>query len=128
MTQNTYLPTTTIGTELALKNVSKSLKITNKLLAEVDDFEKHWEWWLSLDNKWRALLLSNGLGLDDIYFNWFDKNLMKNYIQQILQLVVLSLQDNQISDISTLAKLTNLTKLNLWKNQISNIYILANLS
>ena len=119
---------TTTGTGVALKNASKSLKITNKLLAEVDDFEKHWDWWLSLDDEWRTLLLFKGLELDDIYFDWFDKNLMKNYIRQILQLAVLLLEDNRISDISALAHLTNLTKLNLWKNQISDISILSNLT
>lgn len=50
MTQNKNSLTTTTGTGLALKNASKSLKITNKLLAKVNNFEKHWNWWLSLDD------------------------------------------------------------------------------
>lgn len=53
MSQNKNQLTTTAGTGVALKNASKSLKITNKLLAEVDDSEKHWQWWLSLDESWR---------------------------------------------------------------------------
>ena len=56
MNQNKNQLTTTTGNGVALRNASKSLKITNKLLAEVDDFEKHWEWWLSLDKNWQNFL------------------------------------------------------------------------
>ena len=35
------------ATDLALKNASKSLKITNKLLSEVDIIRpEDWQWWL----------------------------------------------------------------------------------
>lgn len=59
MSQNKNQLTTTAGTGVALKNASKSLKITNKLLAEVDDSEKHWQWWLSLDESWRIFSIWN---------------------------------------------------------------------
>ena len=76
MNQNENQLITTTGTGVALKNASKSLKITNKLLAEVDDFEKHWEWWSSLDNEWRLIFLSNGLNLENINFDYLDKILI----------------------------------------------------
>lgn len=75
MNQNENQLITTTGTGVALKNASKSLKITNKLLAEVDDFEKHWEWWSSLDNEWRLIFLSNGLNLENINFDYLDPTL-----------------------------------------------------
>lgn len=64
MAQNKYLPIISTVNGVALKNASKSLKITNKLLAEVDDFDKHWEWWLSLEDYYRALFLKNVLDLN----------------------------------------------------------------
>ena len=70
MNQNKNQLTTTTGNGVALRNASKSLKITNKLLAEVDDFDKHWEWWLSLEDYYRALFLKNVLDLDIVEYEW----------------------------------------------------------
>ena len=70
MNQNKNQLTTTTGTGVVLKNASKSLKITNKLLAEVDDFDKHWDWWLSLDDEGKAVLLKDGLGMDIVDYTW----------------------------------------------------------
>lgn len=41
---------------------------------------------------------------------------------------MLSLEDNQIRDISPLASLTNLTVLDLWGNEISDLSPLTNLT
>ena len=57
MNQNKNQLTTTTGTGVALKNASKSLKITNKLLGEVDEFRKDWHWWLNLPYKWKEQLI-----------------------------------------------------------------------
>ncbi len=101
MTQNKNQLATTTGTGVALKKASKSLKITNKLLAEVDDFEKHWDWWLSLDEISRFQLLANGLGKEELFdFQWCNKSnsyqdiqckvnienkdIVKNYINELL--------------------------------------------
>ncbi len=139
---------TMTGTGVALKNASKSLKITNKLLAEVDDFEKHWQWWLSLDDKWRILFLKKELKLDCVDYkwewnkyskqdeitinqlgiDWFDKELMKNYIENILALTQVEWINYVISDISALANLTKLSSINLSRNEISDISALVNLS
>lgn len=142
MTQNNNLPTVTTGTGVALKSVNKSLRITNKLLAQVDDFETHWAWWLSLDDAWRVLLLKYGIGLDCVDYewtdgeliitqvdiDWLDKVLMKDIIQNIIKINQLSLSDIQISDVSALVKLTNLTELRLTDNQISDVSALAMLT
>ena len=61
MNQNKNQLTTTTGNGVALRNASKSLKITNKLLAEVDDFDKHWEWWLNLSKSWRVFYIKEVL-------------------------------------------------------------------
>lgn len=125
MNQNKNQLTTTIGTGVALKNLSKSLKITNKLLAEVDDFEKHWEWWLSLDDKLRTMLLRYGLHLDCVEYklewneyakadfiitkkniDWFDKELMKNHIKSILKLTYIDLLGKGNHNISFFSHLT----------------------
>lgn len=102
-----------------------------------------WEWWLSLDDKWRFLLLRRGLKLelwtdDDGYFDenfdyqvgfdWFDKELTFVYVKAIQNLTGLKLSENQIQDISVLANLTNLTELYLWNNQIQDISALLNLT
>lgn len=136
---------TTTGTGVALKNASKSLKITNKLLAELDDFDKNWQWWLSLDDVWRIYLLKDGLQLEyvdydwdwnddlekydfitNINIDWYDKNLMKKYIQQIISLNEINLSCKRIFNISPLRRLTNLTQLLLDNNEILDISALAN--
>lgn len=118
MTNKNQLTTTT-GTGVALKNANRSLKITNKLLGEVDDFEKYWHWWLSLDNRWRKLFLESGLKLYDLDVDWYNKNLMKGYIKQVLKLTELDIGFNHISDISPLRNLTYLSYLDLGNNTVS---------
>ena len=86
MNQNKNQLTTTTGTGVALKNASKSLKITNKLLAEVDDFEKHWEWWLNLSKSWRVFYIKEVLKVDLSEEELFDKSLMYGHISKILDL------------------------------------------
>ena len=137
MNQNKNQLATTTGTRVALKNVSKSLNITNKLLAEVDNFGKHWEWWLSLDDKWRMFLLKDGLALDCVNYSWLwnedteehdfiinqlnidwlDKDSMRPYLKQLLLLSNFKLIFDKVSDISPLAHLTNLIILILFNNQ-----------
>ena len=147
MNQNKNQLTITTGTGVALRNASKSLKITNKLLAEVDDFEKQWQWWLSLDDKLRMFLLKDGLKLACVDYkfdqqknsnkydlftitkldiNWHDKNLMKYYIQQIFELSFLDIME--ISDLSPLGKLTKLKVLHLYDLKISDISTLSTLT
>lgn len=86
MNQNKNQLTTTTGTGVALKNASKSLKITNKLLAEVDDFDKHWEWWLNLSKSWRVFYIKEVLKVDLSEEELFDKSLMYGHISKILDL------------------------------------------
>ncbi|QHG10167.1 hypothetical protein GSF12_09920 [Moraxella osloensis] len=86
MNQNKNQLTTTTGNGIALRNASKSLKITNKLLAEVDDFEKHWEWWLNLSKSWRVFYIKEVLKVDLSEEELFDKSLMYGHISKILDL------------------------------------------
>ena len=86
MNQNKNQLTTTTGNGIALRNASRSLKITNKLLAEVDDFEKHWEWWLNLSKSWRVFYIKEVLKVDLSEEELFDKSLMYGHISKILDL------------------------------------------
>ena len=141
-------------TGLTLRRTDTLINITNKLLAQTGikgisqmSDDELWEWWLSLDDKWRFLFLRQGLKLelwidDDGYdvgyfnenfdyqvgFDWFDKELTFVYVKAIQNLTGLKLSKNQIQDISALANLTNLTSLDLQHNQIQDISALANLT
>lgn len=137
MNQNKNQLTTTTGNGIALRNASRSLKITNKLLAEVDDFEKHWEWWIRLSDKWRVVLLC-GLGIvtpiiieDDYPYTYYDfdttfeniKNLridindkkhIKSYLLQLVNLTSIGILEELCpSDLSPLSHLENLEELYL---------------
>lgn len=57
MTDNN-LPINYGSKKLTIRNVNKSLKITDKLLSETANYEKHWQWWLSLSDEWRIMFLS----------------------------------------------------------------------
>lgn len=138
-------------TGLTLRRTDTLINITNKLLAHIKGIsqmsdDELWEWWLSLDDKWRFLFLRRGLKLelwiidDDGYFDenfdyqvgfdWFDKELTFVYVKAIQNLTSLDLHYNQIQDISALANLTNLTSLGLpynQNNQIQDISVLASL-
>ena len=60
MSQNKNSLTTTTSTGLALKNASKSLKITNKLLAEVNILtHEDWSWWNNLNTRLKYVLYKN---------------------------------------------------------------------
>lgn len=137
-------------TGLTLRRTDTLINITNKLLAQTGikgisqmSDDELWEWWLSLDDKWRFLFLRQGLKLelwidDDGYFDenfdyqvgfdWFDKELTFVYVKAIQNLTGLDLSKNQIEDISVLANLTNLTEPYLWGNKIQDISALANLT
>lgn len=137
-------------TGLTLRRTDTLINITNKLLAQTGikgisqmSDDELWEWWLSLDDKWRFLFLRQGLKLelwidDDGYFDenfdyqvgfdWFDKELTFVYVKAIQNLTGLDLSKNQIEDISVLANLTNLTEPYLWGNKIQDISVLANLT
>lgn len=136
-------------TGLTLRRTDTLINITNKLLAQTGikgisqmSDDELWEWWLSLDDKWRFLFLRHGLELelwnDDWYFDenfdyqvgfdWFDKELTFVYVKAIQNLTGLKLSENQIQDISVLANLTNLTELYLYENPIQDISVLANLT
>lgn len=137
-------------TGLTLRRTDTLINITNKLLAQTGikgisqmSDDELWEWWLSLDDKWRFLFLRQGLKLelwidDDGYFDenfdyqvgfdWFDKELTFVYVKAIQNLTSLGLPKNQIQDISALSNLTNLTILDLLDNQIQDISALANLT
>ena len=136
-------------TGLTLRRTDTLINITNKLLAQTGikgisqmSDDELWEWWLSLDDKWRFLFLRRGLELelwnDDWYFDenfdyqvgcdWFDKELTFVYVKAIQNLTGLKLSENQIQDISVLANLTNLTELYLYENPIQDISVLANLT
>ena len=136
-------------TGLTLRRTDTLINITNKLLAQTGikgisqmSDDELWEWWLSLDDKWRFLFLRRGLELelwnDDWYFDenfdyqvgfdWFDKELTFVYVKAIQNLTGLKLSENQIQDISVLANLTNLTELYLYENPIQDISVSANLT
>ena len=138
MNQNKNQLTTATGTGVVLKNASKSLKITNKLLAEVDDFEKHWDWWLSLDDEGKAVLLKDGLGMDIVDYtwtwgetvdnhqerisyitrldiDWHDRNIMKQILRNIIGLQEINLYDNPVM-LNILSELFYLRRLNISKN------------
>lgn len=136
MSQNKNQITTMTGTGVALKKASKSLKITNKLLSEADTFEKDWEWWLSLSDKWKERLI------DPILWNYhqhyyyqlkldlYDKKLMKPYILDLIALEKINLQAliyDDITDITPLSYLKNLIEVDLFHNEISDITPLKNL-
>jgi leucine-rich repeat-containing protein len=141
-------------TGLTLRRTDTLINITNKLLAQTGikgisqmSDDELWEWWLSLDDKWKFLFLRRGLKLklwidDDGYdvgyfnenfdyqvgFDWFDKELTFVYVKAIQNLTGLDLSENPIQDISALANLTNLTSLYLHYTQIQDISLLANLT
>lgn len=134
MTQNKNSLTTTTGTGLALKNASKSLKITNKLLAKINNFEKHWNWWLSLDDISRLQLLANGLGMfeelpyvydwdsdkwiiSDITIDLDDKKLIKPLIQELLMLTDYS-EGDPLVGFPRIERMLNLKEIMLWYGDI----------
>lgn len=132
-------------TGLTLRRTDTLINITNKLLAQTGikgisqmSDDELWEWWLSLDDKWKWLFLKYGLGLhlwhneynwifDDSYdyqvsFDWFDKELTFVYVKAIQNLTSLYLQYNPIQDISALANLKKLKYLYLTDSPINNGY------
>ena len=155
MSQNKNQLATTTGTGVALKNASKSLRITNKLLAQVDDFEKDWQWWLGLKFEWKVYLLKHGLELKTIDYEWkrttevtgciirtidtkfvikkleidlLDKNVMRNLVERVVEISTLELpEDNKIDDISPIAYLKNLEVLELKSNNVQDLSPLRNL-
>ena len=80
MSQNKNSLAITTGTDLALKNASKSLKITNKLLSEVDIIRpEDWQWWLNLTD-----ILKEELLIHTSYYNTprkLDQKIVVNKIE-----------------------------------------------
>ena len=81
MSQNKNSLAITTGTDLALKNASKSLKITNKLLSEVDIIRpEDWQWWLNLTDILKEELLIHTSYYDDDEEYDDDKYIDKSYL------------------------------------------------
>lgn len=131
MSLDKNLPALSIGTGLALKNVSKSLKITNKLLKESDDSKKSWKWWIELSNGWKDSFFPHPYDwgwdkhevsedydwFEDIVKNyWLNYDLMNESVSELYGKTELSLLANSCSDLKPLTKLPNL------KNLIISVY------
>ena len=71
-----------------------------------------------------------GLGSVRVNNEWVNSNDISNLspLSNLTNLTVLGLGGNSISDISSLSNLTNLTRLDLWDNSISDISALSNLT
>lgn len=134
MSQSKNLPTTTTGTGVALKNASRSLKITNKLLSEIIAVrDEDWEWWNSL-NSWRKFVLFensiNSFSPSSGYFHWSvdeEANFNNDDLLKILKLTKVKIVfDPELTvDISFLKPLKNLTQLHIgyiWIIRVSHIF------
>ena len=71
-----------------------------------------------------------GLGSENVNNEWINSNDISNLspLSNLINLTWLNLNDNSISEISALSNLTNLAGLYLWNNSISDISALSNLT
>nr|WP_312115733.1 hypothetical protein [Moraxella sp. CTOTU47915] len=133
MINNKNQLTTTAGTGVVLKNASKSLKITNKLLGEVDEFRKDWHWWLNLPYKWKEQLIISSFNFEAQNLNWDDKSAMYKYVKLISKICDLNLSNrlpvinSDYSDITPIAHLKQLETLHLTYNMIESLEPIGNL-
>lgn len=130
------LPTITKGTGIVLSNISKSLKITSKILVSVD---RDWQWWLSITNEWKKILLDHifrNIGNNDWDISSLDninlesKENMRGNVKKITEMTDFYLRDNypfDIKGISPLSYLTNLTEIGFGYQEISDISPLKHL-
>ncbi len=136
-----HLPATTTGSSVALRKVSNSLAITNKLLATIDErpTEEDWAWWNGLNDEVKRLLTAHIYHGDNFDYE-YDKlqeigrtELInpKEDLKQILDLTSFCcssfLSNRFIEDISFLTNLVNLTELNLEYNKINDLSPLINM-
>lgn len=89
---------------------------------------KDWQWWVSLDDRWRELLITKGLNISPDRLDLLSEQRMKSYVRRILRLEKLDLEDCSIDDVEPLANLTALRLLDLGNNNISNLTPLAKLT
>ncbi|AZQ89028.1 MULTISPECIES: leucine-rich repeat domain-containing protein [Moraxella] len=117
------LPTlTTADTEIALSRVSTSLSIANKLLANIDPFERHWCWWNGLTEEWKRQLTRSYLDWDeDILEVEHDKQRMREVLSALTAESVLSigryLSQDAFQYVKCLSYLKNLSELSFWNAQ-----------
>ena len=134
MSQNKNSLTTTTSTGLALKNASKSLKITNKLLAEVNILtHEDWSWWNNLNTRLKYVLYKNStdsFSPSFRYYHWSwsyedELNFDKEKFLKVLKLEQLKIVfDPKLDiDISFLQKLKSLTQLHIGYIQIISICV-----
>lgn len=90
--------------------------------------DKDWQWWVSLDDRWRELLITRGLKISPDRLDLLNEQRMKSYIRRILRLDKLDLENCSIDDVEPLANLTTLKALDLSNNNISNLQPLAKLT
>ncbi len=138
------LPIATSGSSVAIRNVSKSLRITSKLLANIDQLtEEDWAWWNGLDDEWKRLFTAHIYHADEIDFD--DKRTYEyEELQELGQIELVNsddlkkiiglkdfnfceCEDDTIVNIKPLARLVNLTHLYLDYLQIMDITGLSNL-
>lgn len=131
-------------TGLTLRRTDTLINLTHKLLAKTGgkgigqmSDDELWEWWLSLSDEWKFLLLRHGLKLDlwqnndwkfnkaydyQADFDWLNRELVFGYIKELQKLKVLDLSKNQIQNIAPLANLTQLTRLILWVTKSKTLH------
>ncbi|MDO4699830.1 MAG: leucine-rich repeat domain-containing protein [Moraxella sp.] len=87
-----------------------------------------WQWWTSLDDTWRELLITKGLHINHNQLELLNEQRMMPYITKILRLNRLDLKACSIDDIQPLSNLTHLKTIYLSGNNISDIQPLAQLT
>ncbi|AWY20860.1 hypothetical protein LP109_03560 [Moraxella bovis] len=128
-------------TGLTLRRTDTLISLTNKLLAktgvkgisEMSDDEL-WEWWLGIDDEWRFLLIRRGLKLKlwhnkdwkfnrayhyQTEFDWFNRELVFDYLKKLQQLTKLNFSRNQLQDITPPCQFDAIKRLYLQYNPIN---------
>lgn len=110
------LPTlASTDTQIALSKVSTSLSIANKLLANIDPFERHWRWWNGLTEEWKRELTRSYLHSDeDILEVEHDKQRMREVLSALIAESVITigwLSEDALQYVKCLSYLKNLSQL-----------------
>ena len=121
MNESKNLPAITTGTGVALKNVSKSLKITSKLLGEIQIISaEDWQWWNSLRPYYQYSLYCNSANeiLDGNYswkYNGRGMEVNAQELEKILKLEKLKILFSPKAEVdsSFLEKLVHLKQLHI---------------